>query len=77
MIIYSTRNQDSWSWYTVSKGVKYVTVKFSTCIQGHRDFVAKYDIEDLQAILENLKTGVAPLETVIKPLRIVYSAPVQ
>ena len=77
MIIFSTRTDASWAWYVVSKGTKYVTVKYSTCIQGHCDFVAKYDIVDLPAILKTLKRGLAPVEHVIKPLKIVYSEAVK
>ena len=53
-VIYNNREIDSFTWIEVTKGRKYLTLNYYTCIQGQRDIIVKYDISVEQELLEAL-----------------------
>ena len=52
--IFMSRKIGDYTWIEVTKGRKYLTLKYFTCIQGDRDVIVKYDISAENELLETL-----------------------
>lgn len=51
-IIYTNRENNSWSWITIAKGSDSITLKYTTRVQGDRDVTATYPLEAEAELLE-------------------------
>lgn len=72
--IFNNRENGSWSWITVSKGRKYITLKYSTSVQGDRDVTIIYPLELEQEILDCLKS--VPAYGILELIECIGNAPV-
>lgn len=83
--IYTNRKNDSTAWIIVTKGQKYLTLKYQTCHQGHCDVTITYPLEAESQLLHCLNHipayGIEELCEQISgtpaPLKITKSKPIQ
>lgn len=52
--IFSNRKNYSWAWIEVSKGRKFITLSYKTCIEGDRNITLTYPLASEAQLIECL-----------------------